>query len=134
MKRNLHISTLLLVILFTQIDSLMAQANEVPAELVAAFKRGSSDAVSAYFNENVDMVVPQAENLYAKNQAKGILADFFRKNQVRDFVVVHRGNKESASFLIGNLITSGGSYRVSIFTRKTGAQLLVYQLRIEKSE
>ncbi len=115
-------------------QSIYAQQNEVPAELVNAFKAADANAVSMYFNDNVDMTVPRAEDLYTKAQAKGILADFFRRNPVRDFVVVHKGTKENAAFLIGNQITANGSFRVSIFTRKSGNKLLVYQLRIEKAE
>lgn len=134
MKKNIYILLPLFICLLLQVQTVSAQTNEVPADLISAFKRANPDAVAAYLNDNVDMVVPQAENLYAKAQAKGILADFFRKNPVRDFVVVHRGTKENAAFLIGNYISANGSYRVSIFTRKSGSQFLVYQLRIEKSE
>ncbi len=134
MKKLLYIFFVLFLGMFWCGQNLYAQQNEVPSELVKAFKTANADAVSKYFNNNVDMTVPSAENLYTKAQAKGILVDFFRRNQVKDFIVVHKGTKENAAFLIGNQITANGSFRVSIFTRKSGNKLLVYQLRIEKAE
>lgn len=125
---------LFFVLMLLPVQILSAQANDVPAGLVKSFKDANANGVASYLNENVEMVVPGAENLYAKAQATSILADFFRKNAVKNFVVVHHGTKESAAFLIGNYISTNGSFRVSVFTRKAGAQFLVYQLRIEKTE
>jgi len=115
--------------LFAQ--GLVAQTNEVPNELIRAFKEGRGDGVAAFFNDNVELILPKADNFYTKQQAKSILTDFFRRNPVKDFVVVHKGTKENATFLIATYVSSTGSFRVSLFARKSGAQTLVYQLRIE---
>lgn len=134
MKKRLAILMLFTLSTFAFVQTACSQSGDVSTELINAFKKASADGVAVYFNNNVDMAVPQTESLFAKAQAKSVLADFFRKNQVKDFVVVHKGTKENASFVIGNLVTANGSFRVSVFFRKSGNQLLVYQLRIEKTE
>jgi hypothetical protein len=131
MKKLNFILISVLFVLALPVQTVSAQANEIPADLVRAFKTGNADAVAVYMNDNVELVIPKINNFFAKQQAKSILADFFRKNPIKDFVVAHKGTKENASFLIGSLISSTGNYRVSVFARKINGQLLVYQLRIE---
>ena len=117
--------------LFLPTQQIDAQSNEVPAGLVQAFKTGSADNVAIYLSDNVELVIPKTDNFFTKQQAKTILADFFRKNPVKDFVIAHKGVKENASFLIGTLITENEKFRVSVFVKKSGNLNLVYQLRIE---
>jgi len=131
MKKLFIIFISFVSILALPIQYISAQTNEVPMQLIKAFETGNSETLASYFNDNIELVIPKTDNFFTKQQAKSILADFFRKNTVIDFVVVHKGAKENASFLIGTLVSSKGSYRVSVFARKTNGQSLVYQLRIE---
>ncbi len=108
-----------------------AQTTGVPNEVVEALKVGDSNKLSAYLNNNVELVIGKTNDVYSKQQAVGIIADFFRKNTVSGFNVLHSGNKEAASFIIGLLKTSTGNYRVYVLTRKTGGKTLIQQLRIE---
>ncbi|MEI7504319.1 MAG: DUF4783 domain-containing protein, partial [Paludibacter sp.] len=62
-------------------------------------------------------------------QATGIISDFFRKKRVNGFAMLHKRNKDAASFVIGTLKTASGTYRVYVLTRKNEIQ----QLRIEPS-
>lgn len=113
------------------LQGLAAQTNEVPNELIRGFKEGKGDVVAAFLNNNVELIIPKTDNFFTRQQAKSILTDFFRRNPVKDFVVVHKGTKENATFLMATYVSTTGSYRVSLFARKSGAQTLVYQLRIE---
>lgn len=127
--------TLFIVVLFTQIlptQYIDAQTtNNASVKLIRALETGNADALAALFNDNVELVLPKTENFFTKQQAKSILTDFFKKNPVIDFNVLHKGNKENAYFIIGTIVSSRGSFRVSVFSRKSGAQIFVYQLRIE---
>ena len=126
--------TLLLTIALT-LFSVFAAHSEEKVLLFDAFKNADANAISTYFNDNIEMTLPNAQNFFTKSQARGILADFFKKNQVLDFTVLHTGNKENSAFTIGNLKTVNGIYRVSFFARKVpnAAKKQIYLLRIEKS-
>ena len=126
--------TLLLTIALT-LFSVFAAHSEEKVLLSDAFKNADANAISTYFNDNIEMTLPNAQNFFTKSQARGILADFFKKNQVLDFTVLHTGNKENSAFTIGNLKTVNGIYRVSFFARKVpnAAKKQIYLLRIEKS-
>jgi len=113
--------------------SVMAQSNEVPGDIITAIDNGDAGKLSAYLNSNVELVIGNKNDVYSKQQASGIIADFFRTNKVASFQLLHKGNKEAASFAIGELKTNTGLYRVYVLTRKVGNQTVIQQLRIEKS-
>jgi hypothetical protein len=79
----------------------------------------------------VELVIGDKNDVYSKQQAIGIISDFFKNNSVLGFQVLHKGNREAASFVIGTLKTSSRNYRVYVLTRRTGKQSLIQQLRIE---
>lgn len=126
----LLISVLMLV---CTLPVVTAQSSEVPSDIISALDNGDAAKLSAYLNANVELVIGNKNDVFSKQQATGIIADFFRTNRVSSFQVLHKGNKEAASFAIGELKTSGGTYRVYVLTRKSGSQTVIQQLRIEPS-
>ena len=116
-------------LLFTAIPLLHAQSQEVPSGIISALNDGNAGSLSAYLNANVALVIGAQNDVFSKQQATGIISDFFRKNRVNGFELLHKGNKDAASFAIGTLKTTSGAYRVYVLTRKNEIQ----QLRIEPS-
>jgi hypothetical protein len=117
------------IILFMAIPVLHSQTLDVPNGIISALDEGNSSVLSGYLNANVELVIGAQNDVFSKQQATGIIADFFRKNRVVGFELLHKGNKDAASFAIGTLKTGSGSYRVYVLTRKNEIQ----QLRIEPS-
>ncbi|MDD3321469.1 MAG: DUF4783 domain-containing protein [Paludibacter sp.] len=115
--------------LIFSIPSMQAQSTEVPSEIITSLDKGNASQLSSYLNDNVELVIENKNDIFSKQQATGIIVDFFRKNKVTDFVLLHKGNKEAASFAIGTLKTTTGTFRVYVLTRKNEIQ----QLRIEPS-
>ncbi len=114
-------------ILFAGAPMLHSQTLEVPSAIISALNEGNAGTLSGYLNDNVELVIGSQNDVFSKQQATGIIADFFRKNRTSSFVLLHKGNKDAASFAIGTLKTSAGTYRVYVLTRKNEIQ----QLRIE---
>jgi Domain of unknown function (DUF4783) len=108
---------------------LHAQSMEVPSAVISALNNSNPTQLSSYFNSNVEIVVGSQNDIFSSQQANAILTDFFRKNHVMSFQLLHKGTKEAACFAIGMLKTSNGGYRVYILMRKN----LIQQLRIELS-
>lgn len=111
------------------IPNVGAQSSEVPSGVISALDDGNANQLSGFLNGNVELVIGNQNDVFSKQQATGIIADFFRKNRVNSFQLLHKGNKDAASFAIGTLKTTSGSYRVYVLTRKNEIQ----QLRIELS-
>ena len=102
---------------------------QVPSSIISALQEGDAGSLSAYLNDNVELVIGNQNDVYSKQQASAIIADFFRKYRVNGFDLLHKGNKDAASFGVGTLKTSSGNYRVYFLIRKNEIQ----QLRIESS-
>ena len=112
----------------------LAQSTTVPAELSLAFKTGDVEKLSDYLNNTIELVILDKEDFYTRKVAENILRDFFNKNKVLDFIIKHQGGKNDASFAIGDLRTSDGSFRVYFLMKKVDSKPLIHQLRIEKND
>lgn len=124
--KTFHIKYLLICIL--AFFSITATAQD---EIADAIKKGDVEAISAYFDSNVDMKILDKENIFSKAQAKLLLKDFFSSHTPENFTINHKGGPESAKFAIGNLKTSKGNYRVYFLFKQKGQQLLIQKFRIE---
>ena len=108
---------------------LQAQSVEVPVAIINALNSGDANQISNYLNSNVELFIENKNDVFSKPQATEIIAEFFRKNRVNSFQLLHKGNKDAASFVIGTLKTVSGNFRLYVLTRKNEIQ----QLRIEPS-
>ena len=110
--------------LLLSISLLMAQ--EIPAGVITAFKRGSSQELSKY------MVLQGRSTNVDKQKATAMMQDFFTENKVSGFNVNHQGKRDESSFIIGTLATTRGNFRVNCFLKKVENQYLIHQIRIDK--
>jgi hypothetical protein len=66
-------------------------------------------------------------------QAEMVLRDFFAKNTVQSFEVIHKGSSgEGSSYGIGTLKTSIQSFRVYYFVKQKGGNSFIQEMRFEK--
>ena len=114
---------------FCVVPLMEAQSAEVPSEIISALNNGDASLLSNYLNSSVELFIENKNDVFRRPQASEIIADFFRKNRVSGFQLLHKGNKDAATFVIGTLKTASGSFRVYVLTRKNEIQ----QLRIEPS-
>lgn len=105
---------------------------QVPDEILQSLKTGNSKTLAEYFNQNVEMVVLENDNVYSKAQAQQIVNKFFNSNPPESFSIIHQGGKEGAQYVIGNLVTTKGTFRVYFLLKKNGGKDYIHQLRIEE--
>ncbi|MFW5755564.1 MAG: DUF4783 domain-containing protein [Tangfeifania sp.] len=123
-----------MVFLFAAIISNYAAQAQIPDEIISSLKNGNSKVLSGYFNQNVELVVLENDNVYSKAQAQQIVNNFFSKHNPENFTVIHHGGKEGAKYVIGNLVTNNGNFRVYFLLKKSEEKDYIHQLRIEKQE
>ncbi|MFH2144345.1 MAG: DUF4783 domain-containing protein [Bacteroidota bacterium] len=104
---------------------------QVPDGIFLALKSGNSKELAKYFNANIELQIIDKENVYSKAQAELILKDFFTKNSPNGFTKIHEGGKEGSKYVIGNLATSTGTYRVYFLLKESNSVSLIHELRIE---
>lgn len=125
--------TLFLISVFTIFTNpLKAQKTQVPDEIIESLKTGNSKTLSKYFNQNVEMAVLENENVYSKAQAQQIVNKFFNSNSPESFNIIHQGGSEGDQYVIGNLVTNKGTFRVYFLLRKNNGKDYIIQLRIEE--
>ncbi len=115
-----------LMLLFVISLSSMATAQTVD-NIASGFATGNITIVKKYLNNNVELVIQHEDNIYSKEQLSVVLDDFFKKNSPSRFTIAHQGTRDNAQFVIGNLDTKKGTYRIYILIKHN----LIHQLRIE---
>lgn len=101
-------------------------------DVITAIKAGNAEQVALYFDNTVEISMPDKSNSYSKPQAEIILKDFFYSNPVRGFEVIHKGQNAGSQFCIGSLITKTGTFRTTIFMKQKGDNQVLQELRFEK--
>jgi len=109
---------------------------DISDDAAAAVKTGNAANVAKFFAASVDMKIIDKEDVYSKAQAELVLKDFFSKNPVKSFAVVHKGtSKTGDQFAIGTYETSSGKkFRTYFLFKKEGAGLTIQQLRFETQD
>ncbi|MGD9928687.1 MAG: DUF4783 domain-containing protein [Mangrovibacterium sp.] len=105
---------------------------QIPDEVVLSLKTGNASTLSSYFNQNIEMVVLDQDDVYSKAQAQQIVTNFFSQHKAQGFSIIHQGGKEGAKYAIGNLTTNQGTFRVYFLLKNDGGKAYIHQLRIEK--
>ena len=100
-------------------------------DVIAAMKTGNALQVAKFFDNNVEISMPDKSNSYSKSQGELVLKDFFTNNTVKSFDVIHKGENAGSQYCIGTLVTKGGSFRTTIFMKQKGDQQLLQELRFE---
>lgn len=100
-------------------------------EVIAAMKTGNAAEVSRFFDNTVEINMPDKSNSYSKSQAQLVLKDFFSSSGVKSFTVIHKGENSGSQFCIGTLVTKTASYRTTIFMKQKGDKQVLQGITFE---
>jgi hypothetical protein len=95
-------------------------------------RHGNIHDLAKQFAPNVEIAIPDNENVYTKAQAEIILDKFFSQNKLRSVKMLHKVTS-NPFYRFGVLIvsTDKGPYRIAYTLKDTGGSLLIIELRIE---
>lgn len=113
--------------------SAFTQQNDIDG-VIGALRSGNAEELSRFFDENVELTLPDKSDNYSKAQAVLILRDFFNNNGVKNFDVKHKGDNGSGQFCIGTLQTKSGNFRTTVFMKLKGDKQVVRQIRFQAIE
>jgi hypothetical protein len=124
--------TLTALVAFIIISALTFNSfGQIPPQISTGLKTGNAKLVASFFNENVELVILDKENVCSKDQGEMILNDFFSKNRPTDFKITFQGGSDSL-YGIGKMQTPGTNYRIYFMLKSFANKPLIVQLRIEK--
>ena len=129
--------TLLSILLFFTLSHSPTESYlDISDEVASAIKTGNATNVAKFFPANVDLKILNKEDVYSKAQAELILKDFFAKNPIKAFTVIHKGtSKNGDQFAIGTYeTTTGKKFRTYCLFKKEKTGLTIQQLRFETQD
>jgi hypothetical protein len=109
-------------------------SRQIPKEISDCLNKGNARELARHFNNNIELVILDNEDVYSKSQAELILRDFFSVNTPVKFVLLHQGGPLSSRFGIGNLETKNGDFRIYFLLKLKDGTQLIHLLRIERME
>ncbi len=121
------------LILFASVNISRAQHTaSLPKGTLMAVKKSDAKTLSTTFNDNIEIILPHKTAVYSRKQAEMVIKDFFEKNEVTEFQLIHQGKKDKASFAIANYFSKNGKFRFTFLTKIKGGKIYIHQIRIEK--
>jgi hypothetical protein len=125
---------LFFILLIPSIAMVLAEDVNITA-ITKAINEGNADALGQYFDSKVEVSIMDNEQVYAKADAVKVVKDFFAKNRPSSFSQVHQGTSkgQDSQYLIGNLVASGGTFRVYVYMNASGGKYIIQELRFDKS-
>ena len=94
-------------------------------EVIIALRSGNAVELSKYFDDNVQLTLPDKNDSYSKAQALLILKDFFNINDVKGFQLKYKGDSPGGHYCVGTLLTKASNFRTKVFMKmKSGKELI----------
>jgi len=103
-------------------------------EVVSAMRTGNANQLSKYFDDRIDIQLPNKSDNYSKTQAEMILKDFFSNSEVKNFQVKHKGENNGAQFCIGLLQTRNGNYRTKLYMKQKGDRQVLQEIGFQLAD
>lgn len=125
---------LILILLMLPIASFANQGNPGLEAISTALNTGDIETLSKYFADNVEISINDKEQTHPKAKATEVLRGFFEANKPKSFSQVHKGTsrENSDQYCIGNLTATSGNYRVYLYLKISGSNLLIQEIRLDK--
>jgi hypothetical protein len=122
----------LLTLLFLLPTVVKAGPIEKIAEL---FKKGSASEIAAYFSANLDIIVMNEANTYAKAQAEMLLDKFFKEHKPHTVKILHRiSSNANYNYAVILLATDKGKFRITYTMKEVGNAMEIIEMRIESEK
>jgi hypothetical protein len=103
--------------------------------IATAISTGNADALSKFFDSDVNISLFEKEDTYEKDKAANLMKDFFTKNKPKAFSQMHNGASKGkdTQYTIGEMSTASGNYRVYIYMKIINDSYLIQEIRIGKN-
>ena len=93
---------------------------------------GNSEALSAWFADNLEIAVLAKESDASRAQARQIVKTFFDNFTPRSFNITHTAGRANMKYALGTLKAGGETFNVTIFLSCKEDRYRIQQLKIER--
>lgn len=134
---------LIALLFLTPISALHLTAAAAPKEVVGnpvidaitkALNSSDAETLSQYFGAKVQVSIGESEQTLDKAKAKEALKQFFSSKSASGYSAMHSGKSKENNdqYMIGNLSTNAGTYRVYIYLKTTGTSQTIQEIRFDQ--
>lgn len=124
----------LLAVTTLLLTSFTLQSQSSIDDVIASIRSGNSNELAKFFDDSVELTLPDKSDSYSKAQAQLIVKDFFGNNGVKGFALKHKGDSPGGHFCIGTLETNAGNFRTNVFMKTKGGKEVVKEIRFQSVE
>ena len=124
----------LLAVTTLLLTSFTLQSQSSIDDVIASIRSGNSAELAKFFDDSVELTLPDKSDSYSKAQAQLIVKDFFGNNRVNGFDLKHKGDSPGGHFCIGTLKTNAGNFRTNVFMKTKGGKEVVKEIRFQSVE
>lgn len=124
----------LLAVTTLLLTSFTLQTQSSIDDVIASIRSGNSGELAKFFDDSVELTLPDKSDSYSKAQAQLIVKDFFGNNGVKGFDLKHKGDSPGGHFCIGTLQTNAGNFRTNVFMKTKGGKEVVKEIRFQSVE
>jgi Domain of unknown function (DUF4783) len=103
-------------------------------DIVMAMKSGNASQLSRYFDNRVDISLPDKSDNYSRTQAEMVIRDFFSSNAVRNFEIKYKGGSTSSKYCVGTLQTRNGDYHTKLFMKEKDNKQVLQEIVFQPVE
>jgi hypothetical protein len=100
-------------------------------DVIGSLRAGDVSGLARYFDNYIDITLPDKSSNYSKSQGQLILKDFFSGNEVKGFELKHKGNNDNREYAIGTLQTKNGNYRTTVYMKMKSNKQVIQDIQIQ---
>lgn len=103
------------------------------SHITKALNSGDAEVLGSYFDQSIELSILDEEGIYNKTQALQKVRRFLSQNKVNSFAEVHQGASRSSDsqYVIGNIVTTGGTYRVYLYLSNQNGKMIIQEFRFD---
>jgi hypothetical protein len=133
--RKVFGNILLLLFCVLSFRSIQAQSpQDVMKSIEAAIKNKDAVQLSQFFNKELEITLLDYEKVCSKSQAQLVVKDFFSKNPLSKFNLIHVGGSGDAWYGMGLYESVNSQFDTNVFIKKYGAVYLIDRIRFENKD
>jgi Domain of unknown function (DUF4783) len=133
MKNYLGLILLTFTFFFSSFSTRFGTGMEIE-DIAVAMKSGNAAQLSRYFDNRVDITLPDKSDNYSRAQAEMVIRDFFTNNSVRNFEIKYKGENSGSKYCIGTLQTKNGNYRTNLFLKQKNDKQVLQEIAFQSIE
>lgn len=132
MKLIFKISCILFLLAGSGLSKAQTSTDDVFVPISKYVSQGNTEALSAWFDDNLEVTILSHGGMSSKAQAKQIIKSFFRTHTPESFEVNHTAGRSNMKYILADLKAGGELYHVILFLNSQSGTYRIQQIKIDK--